>query len=98
MLYIAIYLTVALPSTHPIHSKAEHDAVIVAIICLYLTGVGWALGWNSIQYLINAEIFPLSVRTVGSSVLMCFHFANRFGLSKVQLFNIGTASRWLTKA
>ncbi|KAJ1713100.1 quinate permease [Aspergillus flavus] len=82
MLYIAIYLTVALPSTHPIHSKAEHDAVIVAIICLYLTGVGWALGWNSIQYLINAEIFPLSVRTVGSSVLMCFHFANRYGLSK----------------
>ncbi|GAB1196768.1 hypothetical protein APSETT444_006043 [Aspergillus pseudonomiae] len=82
MLYIAIYLTVALPSTHPISSNSEHNAAITAIVCLYLTGVGWALGWNSIQYLINAEILPLSVRTVGSSALMCFHFANRYGLSK----------------
>ncbi|KAB8234443.1 general substrate transporter [Aspergillus alliaceus] len=82
MLYIAIYLTVTSPSTRAIHSKTEHDAGMVAIVCLYLTGVGWALGWNSIQYLINAEIFPLSVRTVGSSVLMCFHYANRYGLSK----------------
>ncbi|KAE8375684.1 general substrate transporter [Aspergillus bertholletiae] len=82
MLYIAIYLTVSLPSTDPVQSNALHDAAIFAIVCLYLTGVGWALGWNSIQYLINAEVLPLSVRTVGSSILMCFHFANRYGLTK----------------
>ncbi|KAB8077965.1 major facilitator superfamily domain-containing protein [Aspergillus leporis] len=82
MLCLAIYFTVASPSNHTIHSKVEHGAGIVAIVCLYLIGGGWAIGWNSIQYLINAEIFPLSVRTVGCSVLMCFHYSNRYGLSK----------------
>ncbi|KAE8155015.1 general substrate transporter [Aspergillus avenaceus] len=81
MLYIALYLTLT-SSTNTSQSKSEHHAAIVAIVCLYLSGVGWALGWNSVQYLINAEIFPLSVRAVGSSLLMCFHFANRYGLSK----------------
>jgi hypothetical protein len=59
-------------------------AAIAAIVFMYFVGIGWAIGWNSIQYLINAEIFPLHLRATGSSLLMCFHYTNRYGLSKVR--------------
>ena len=42
-----------------------------------LSGLGWALGWNSIQYLLNSEIYPLRLRALGGSIAMTFHFVNR---------------------
>ncbi|RJE21953.1 Sugar and other transporter [Aspergillus sclerotialis] len=81
MLYIAIYLTVESSSTDT-ESPSMKRAAIGAIVFLYFTGVGWAMGFNAIQYLINAEVFPLRVRAIGTSLLMCFHYANRYGLSK----------------
>ncbi|KAJ5096203.1 hypothetical protein NUU61_005559 [Penicillium alfredii] len=81
MLYIAIYLTVE-PSSDSYKSSSADRAAIAAIVFLYFVGIGWAMGWNAIQYLINAEILPLRVRATGSSLLMCFHYANRYGLSK----------------
>ncbi|CAI7637003.1 unnamed protein product [Penicillium bialowiezense] len=80
MLYIAIFLTVR-PDSHG-ESGSVQRAAIAAIVFMYFVGIGWAMGWNSIQYLINAEIFPLQVRSTGSSLLMTFHYANRYGLSK----------------
>lgn len=53
-----------------------------AIVFIYLCSVGWAMGWNSIQYLLNAEIYPLRIRAVSSSLVMCFHFANQYGNSR----------------
>ncbi|PGH23932.1 hypothetical protein AJ80_01994 [Polytolypa hystricis UAMH7299] len=83
MLYVAIYLTVApeiKAGVQPVgNAKRAGTAAIVAI---YVSGIGWALGWNSIQYLINAEIFPLRVRALGTSMIMCFHFVNQYGNSK----------------
>jgi sugar porter (SP) family MFS transporter len=85
MLYIAIYLTavpqLANKDTH-IQSQSVHNAGTGAIAMVYISGVGWALGWNSIQYLINAEIFPLRVRSLGSSLVMSIHFVNQYGNSK----------------
>lgn len=40
------------------------------------------MGWNSIQYLINAEIYPLRIRAIMSSMVMCFHFVNQYGNSR----------------
>jgi len=83
MLYVAIYLT-AVPSVAEgvVQTGAAKHAGTGAIVFIYLSGVGWALGWNSIQYLIGAEIFPLRVRSLGTSMIMCFHFANQYGNSK----------------
>jgi hypothetical protein len=41
-------------------------------------------GWNSIQYLINSEIYPLRLRALGGSIAMTFHFVNQYGNSKVR--------------
>jgi hypothetical protein len=83
VLYIAIYLT-AVPSitNNKVESSAARHAGTGAIVMIYFSGVGWALGWNSIQYLIGAEIFPLRVRSLGVSMTMCFHFVNQYGNSK----------------
>lgn len=83
MLYIAILLT-AVPGvqkgTH--QSNSAQHAVLGGVVMVYISGVGWAMGWNSIQYLINAEIFPLRVRAIGTSIVMCLHFVNQYGNSK----------------
>ncbi|KAK3721697.1 hypothetical protein LTR37_002862 [Vermiconidia calcicola] len=49
---------------------------------IYISGFGWAMGRNSIQYLINSEIYPLCLRAIGGPIAMTFHFANQFGNSK----------------
>lgn len=83
MLYVAIYLT-AVPSITEgeVQSSMAKHAGTGAIVMVYFSGVGWALGWNSIQYLIGAEIFPLRVRSLGTSMIMTFHFVNQYGNSK----------------
>ncbi|EZF30057.1 MFS quinate transporter [Trichophyton interdigitale] len=83
MLYVAIYLAIVPEITEHFQPMGNAKrAGTAAIVAIYISGVGWALGWNSIQYLINAEIFPLRVRALGSSMVMCFHFANQYGNSK----------------
>lgn len=86
LLYIAIYLTGSSSLGTKVHSADMHRADIAAIASIYLTGVGYAFGWNSIQYLINAEILPTSIRALGTSILMLIHFAIRFALVKVSRF------------
>jgi sugar porter (SP) family MFS transporter len=84
MLYVAIYLTSVpeIAEGKPVLGQMKKHAGTGAIVAIYFSGVGWALGWNSIQYLIGAEIFPLRVRSLGTSIIMTFHFVNQFGNSK----------------
>ncbi|KAL4966645.1 putative MFS quinate transporter [Aspergillus stella-maris] len=53
-----------------------------AIAMIYISGVGWALGWNSMQYLLTAELFPLRIRAMATSTAMTLHFANQYGNSR----------------
>ncbi|KAI2786963.1 hypothetical protein POX_g09360 [Penicillium oxalicum] len=53
-----------------------------AIAMIYVSGFGWALGWNSMQYLLTAELFPLRIRALCTSLAMTLHFANQYGNSR----------------
>ncbi|KAH9870002.1 hypothetical protein J1614_006923 [Plenodomus biglobosus] len=84
MLYMAIFLLIdnkiadkSVPQT-----AGQKHAAMGAIVMIYFSGFGWALGWNSIQYLINSEIYPLRLRALGGSIAMTFHFVNQYGNSK----------------
>ncbi|KAF2715633.1 MFS quinate transporter-like protein [Pleomassaria siparia CBS 279.74] len=92
MMYMAIFLLVdnkVSDKTIPQTSSQKH-AAMGAIVMIYFSGFGWALGWNSIQYLINSEIYPLRLRALGGSMAMTFHFVNQYGNSKaVPLMFIG---------
>ena len=79
MLYMALFLTIDKnvadePSTQ---SPSQKRAATTAIVMIYISGFGWALGWNSYQYVINAEIYPLRLRALGGSIAMTFHFVNQ---------------------
>ena len=77
MIYIAAFLS-AVPDLEEegfVFTASQKHASVGAIVMIYLSGFGWAMGWNSIQYLINAEIYPLRIRAVSSSLVMCFHFS-----------------------
>lgn len=52
------------------------------------------MGWNSFQYLVNAEVYPVRLRALGSSIVMCFHFVNQYGNTKAvptMLLKMGTS-------
>ncbi|KAK6003417.1 hypothetical protein QM012_009188 [Aureobasidium pullulans] len=84
MLYMAIFLTIdnKIGVKGNVQTASEKHAAQGAIAMIYFSGFGWAMGWNSIQYLINAEIFPLRLRAIGGSIAMAFHFVNQYGNSK----------------
>jgi hypothetical protein len=79
--YIAIFLTiVGTPGSDA--SASQKAASTGAVVMIYISGFGWAMGWNSIQYLMNAEIYPLRIRAVSSSFIMMVHFANQYGSNR----------------
>ncbi|KAJ3495324.1 hypothetical protein NLG97_g3485 [Lecanicillium saksenae] len=82
MIYVASFLT-SVPSLGVVKDfkVPEKDAGSSrgAIAMIYLSGVGWALGWNSMQYLLTAELFPLRIRALATSWAMTLHFANQYG-------------------
>jgi len=83
MAYIAAFLT-AVPqlAEGEEFTASQKHASTGAIVMIYFSGFGWAMGWNSMQYLLNAEIYPLRIRAISSSLVMCFHFANQYGNSR----------------
>lgn len=92
MLYMAIFLLIDnnIADKNVVQSPSQKHAAMGAIVMIYFSGFGWALGWNSIQYLINSEIYPLRLRALGGSIAMTFHFVNQYGNSKaVPLMFIG---------
>ncbi|KAF2171342.1 hypothetical protein M409DRAFT_18459 [Zasmidium cellare ATCC 36951] len=84
MLYIAIFLVVdpSVSTKGSVQSSSQKSAATGAIAMIYVSGFGWALGWNSLQYVINSEIYPLHLRAIGGSLAMTLHFANQYGNSR----------------
>ncbi|KAF2767493.1 general substrate transporter [Teratosphaeria nubilosa] len=84
VLYMAMFLVIdtSVGREDSYQSPSDKSAAKGAIVMIYLSGFGWAMGWNSIQYLINSEIYPLRLRALGGSFAMTFHFVNQYGNSK----------------
>lgn len=82
MIYIAIFLSIVGTKESDTYSSSEKHAATGGIVMIYISGFGWAMGWNTMQYLLNAEMYPLRIRALSSSVVMCFHFVNQYGNSR----------------
>ncbi|TLD14996.1 hypothetical protein PspLS_10851 [Pyricularia sp. CBS 133598] len=82
MIYVASFLTavpkLGVDDAHTMTST-QLGASKGAIAMIYISGFGWALGWNSMQYLLTSELFPLRIRALATSMAMTFHFANQYG-------------------
>lgn len=95
LLYLAIYLHFRQRLEL---SLAIERAGMVATVMIYLNGVGWAMGWNSVQYLFNAEVFPTSLRSVATGLISMFHYINLFCCSKALPEMFLELSPWGTMA
>jgi hypothetical protein len=84
MLYVAIFLNIVPIAKIEgyVPTPSESKASTGAIAMIYLSGVGWALGWNSGQYLLSSELFPLRIRAVCSSITMAMHFIGQYTTNK----------------
>ncbi|KFZ24989.1 hypothetical protein V502_00515 [Pseudogymnoascus sp. VKM F-4520 (FW-2644)] len=82
MMYIAIFLSISGTKESEDYTSSEKHASVGAIVMIYISGFGWAMGWNTMQYLLNAEMYPLRIRAISSSLVMCFHFINQYGNSR----------------
>lgn len=82
MVYVAGFLS-AVPAMGVVDDfklpESKKGASEGAIAMIYISGFGWALGWNSMQYLLTAELFPLRIRALATSMAMTLHFANQYG-------------------
>ncbi|KAK9371945.1 general substrate transporter [Lipomyces chichibuensis] len=85
MIYIAAFLT-DVPQLGIVKNfvlpASKQGVSRGAIGMIYISGFGWALGWNSMQYLLTAELFPLRIRALATSMSMTLHFANQYGSSR----------------
>ncbi|KAJ5691776.1 Major facilitator superfamily domain general substrate transporter [Penicillium macrosclerotiorum] len=84
MIYVASFLS-AFPKMGDdgyVLPESKKGASEGAIAMIYISGFGWALGWNSMQYLLTAELFPLRIRALATSLAMTLHFANQYGNSR----------------
>lgn len=84
LMYIAIFLGVVGSDTLESGqlNPSQRRGAVGSIAMIYLSGIGWTMGWNSFQYLVNADIWSLRLRALGSSLVMCLHFINQFGNTK----------------
>ncbi|KAK4643138.1 hypothetical protein QC761_409860 [Podospora bellae-mahoneyi] len=77
IIYVAVFLT-AVPELGIqegyLLSPSQSGLSKGAIAMIYISGFGWALGWNSMQYLLTASFF-LRIRAFCTSLAMSFHFA-----------------------
>lgn len=63
-------------------SASKIAASKLAMAAVYFSGIGWVTGFNSMQYLVGSEVFPLHIRSFAQSLIMVLHFANQYGNSK----------------
>ncbi|EGW34665.1 uncharacterized protein SPAPADRAFT_144982 [Spathaspora passalidarum NRRL Y-27907] len=84
ILYYAIFLTIVPQAAEDDTelSPSQTRASKGALAAIFLSGTGWTIGFNSVQYLLGSEIFPLHIRSFAQSLVMVLHFANQYGNSK----------------
>ncbi|EFQ36563.1 hypothetical protein CGRA01v4_13463 [Colletotrichum graminicola] len=85
MIYVAAFLT-RVPLLGVDDSFKLPESLVRAsegaIAMIYISGIGFALGWNTMSYILTAEIFPLRVRALATSFSMTLHFACQYGSSR----------------
>lgn len=53
-----------------------------AIVAIYLYAIGYAISWATVPWIINAEVFPISIRTPCMSLMITWQYLVNFGLTR----------------
>jgi sugar porter (SP) family MFS transporter len=84
LVFIGAYLgaTNGMSAKEIANSPALRHTSTAAIVAIFLHAVAWSIGWFSAPYLINAEIFPIRIRSLNMSFMMAMHWLYYFGCSR----------------
>ena len=81
-LYLALFLKFTTGVTKANETHADKSAATGAIFFFYLSGLAWAIGVNSVQYLTQTEMFDITVRALGVAVVSLVHFAMQYAATR----------------
>lgn len=81
-LYLALFLKFTVGVTKANETHADKSAATGAIFFFYLSGLAWAIGVNSVQYLTQTEMFDITVRALGVAVVSLVHFAMQYAATR----------------
>lgn len=81
-LYLALFLRFTAGVTKENESHADKGAATGAIFFFYLSGLAWAIGVNSVQYLSQTEMFDITVRALGVALVSLVHFAMQYAATR----------------
>ena len=74
ILFYAIFLTIVPEAAESGTSLtgSKYRASQAALASIFLSGTAWTMGFNSVQYLIGAEIFPLELDRLHNHWSWCY--------------------------
>ncbi|GAC99775.1 quinate permease [Pseudozyma hubeiensis SY62] len=81
-LYLALFLKFTAGVTKATETHSDKSAATGAIFFFYLSGLAWAIGVNSVQYLTQTEMFDITVRALGVAVVSLVHFAMQYAATR----------------
>ncbi|SPO29361.1 related to Quinate permease [Ustilago trichophora] len=81
-LYLALFLKFTVGVTKANETHSDKAAATGAIFFFYLSGLAWAIGVNSVQYLTQTEMFDITVRALGVAVVSLVHFAMQYAATR----------------
>ncbi|PWY97028.1 hypothetical protein BCV70DRAFT_83011 [Testicularia cyperi] len=81
-LYLALFLKFTAGVTKANETHSDKSAATGAIFFFYLSGLAWAIGVNSVQYLSQTEMFDITVRALGVAVVSLIHFAMQYAATR----------------
>ncbi|SYW80273.1 related to Quinate permease [Ustilago bromivora] len=81
-LYLALFLKFTAGVTKANETHADKSAATGAIFFFYLSGLAWAIGVNSVQYLSQTEMFDITVRALGVAVVSLVHFGMQYAATR----------------
>lgn len=81
-LYLALFLKFTVGVTKANETHSDKSAATGAIFFFYLSGLAWAIGVNSVQYLTQTEMFDITVRALGVAIVSLVHFAMQYAATR----------------
>ncbi|KAF4910773.1 Quinate permease [Colletotrichum viniferum] len=66
----------------------------VAVVCIYIFALGYAISWGTIPWIINAEVFPTKVRGSCMAICITWQYLVNFALSRAQPYMVIAMHSW----
>lgn len=76
------YMTIYLGALAELNSSASKSAGWAAIVAIYLYAIGYAISWATVPWIINAEVFPMSVRAPCMALTITWQYLVNFALTR----------------